>query len=35
VELAMHAAHIDPNVVVLPKPFTFEAMRRAAPELDS
>jgi DNA-binding NtrC family response regulator len=35
VELAMHAAHNDPNVVVLPKPFTFEALRRAAPELDS
>lgn len=35
VELAMHAAHKDPNVVVLPKPFTFEALRRAAPELDT
>lgn len=35
VELAMHAAHKDPHVVVLPKPFTFEALRRAAPELDT
>lgn len=35
VELAMHAAHNDPNVVVLPKPFTFEALRAAAPELDA
>lgn len=35
VELAMHAAHKDPNVVVLPKPFTFEALRKAAPELDA
>jgi two-component system cell cycle sensor histidine kinase/response regulator CckA len=35
VELAMHAAHKDPHVVVLPKPFTFEALRAAAPELDA
>ena len=35
VELAVHAAHRDPNVVVLPKPFTFEALRKAAPELDA
>lgn len=35
VETAMMAAHKDPNVVVLPKPFTFEALRRAAPELEA
>ena len=35
VESAMQAAHKDPNVVVLPKPFTFEALRKAAPELDA
>ena len=35
VEAAMHAAHKDANVVVLPKPFTFEALRKAAPELDA
>lgn len=35
IELAMLAARKDPNVVVLPKPFTFEALLKAAPELDA
>lgn len=35
VELALHAARNDPNVVVLPKPFTFEALLAAAPELNT
>ena len=35
IELAMLAARKDPNVVVLPKPFTFEALLKAAPELDT
>jgi len=32
---ADHAARNDPNVVVLPKPFTFEALLAVAPELDT
>jgi DNA-binding NtrC family response regulator len=35
IELAMLAARKDPNVVVLPKPFTFEALLKAAPELNA